>query len=101
MVPWLNSPFNTKLHATGFTADISKLMWNDCYKVSKIEGYPLAWDKINAEESQSAWNRHEYNSINELNDWSWCLKEQVISLWSSNDRYSNTRKKNPRNYRRF
>ena len=74
MVPWLNSSFNTKLHATGFTADISKLMWNDCYKVSKIEGYPLAWDKINAEESQSAWNRHEYNSINELNDWSWCLR---------------------------
>ncbi len=74
MVPWLNSSFNTRLHATKFTSKISKLMWDDCYKISKIEGYPLAWDKINASESEAAWNVHEYNSMNELDQWSWCLR---------------------------
>ena len=75
MVPWLNSSHYTKLHSTAFTSSISKLMWNDCYKVSKIEGYPLAWDKRDAEESESAWNVHEYNTINELNEWTWCLRK--------------------------
>ena len=75
MVPWLNSSHYTKLHATAFTSSISKLMWNDCYKVSKIEGYPLAWDKRDAAESESAWNIHEYNKINELDDWTWCLRK--------------------------
>ena len=54
MVPWLNSSHYTKLHATAFTAEISKLMWNDCYKVSRIEGYPLAWDKRDAKESEGS-----------------------------------------------
>lgn len=75
MVPWLNSSHSTKLHGTSFTAAISKLMWNDCYKVSRIEGYPLAWDKKDAQESQYAWNIHEYNTINELDSWSWCLRK--------------------------
>ncbi len=75
MVPWLNSSHNTKLHSTNFTSKISKLMWNDCYKISKIEGYPLPWDKKDIEESELAWNIHDYNMINELDDWSWCFRK--------------------------
>lgn len=75
MVPWLNHSHHTKLHSTAFTSKISKLMWNDCYKISKIEGYPLPWDKRDAEESEYAWNIHNYNEINELDDWSWCFRK--------------------------
>ena len=45
MAPWLCSNHRTRLHGTPLTSKISHMMWNDCYKVSRLEGYPLAWDK--------------------------------------------------------
>ena len=35
MAPWLCSNYRTKLHGTELTAEISRMMWNDCYKVSR------------------------------------------------------------------
>ncbi len=74
MVPWLNNSYNTRLHSTEFTSKISKLMWNDCYKISKIERYPLPWDKKDAEESEYMWNVHNYDETNEIGEWSWCFR---------------------------
>ena len=36
MVPWLSANYNTKLHGTSLTAEISRMMWNDSYKISNI-----------------------------------------------------------------
>ena len=54
MAPELCSNYRTKLHGTKLTAEISRMMWNDCYKVSRLEGYPLAWDKRDIDEAVSS-----------------------------------------------
>ena len=41
MAPWLTH-HGTTLHGTDLTAAVSEIMWADTYKVSDIEGYPLA-----------------------------------------------------------
>ena len=48
MAPWL-ATYGTLLHGTDLTAAVSEIMWSDTYKVSDIEGYPLAWDKRDME----------------------------------------------------
>jgi|TARA_B100000678_G_scaffold173050_1_gene144383 putative mRNA 3-end processing factor len=44
-------------------------MWRDTYKVSKIEGYPLAWDKRDMEEALQAWTTHQIGDWFEIGDW--------------------------------
>ena len=69
MAPWLCSNHRTKLHGTRLTAEISRMMWNDCYKVSRIEGYPLAWDKRDIDGAMASWQPHDLNDSWENNDW--------------------------------
>lgn len=69
MAPWLCSNHRTKLHGTRLTAEISRMMWNDCYKVSRIEGYPLAWDKRDIDGAMASWQPHDLNIPWENNDW--------------------------------
>jgi putative mRNA 3-end processing factor len=45
------------------------MMWNDCYKVSRIEGYPLAWDKRDIDGAMASWQPHDLNASWENNDW--------------------------------
>ena len=69
MAPWLCSNHRTRLHGTALTAKISHMMWNDCYKVSRIEGYPLAWDKRDIDEATSAWRTHSFGEVWEKDSW--------------------------------
>ena len=69
MVPWLCSNYNSKIHGTPLTAKISRLVWNDCYKVSRIEGYPLTWDKRDIDTSLDLWNTHKFNEKWEMENW--------------------------------
>ena len=73
MIPWLNSNHHTRLHATSFTTAVSKIMWRDCYKVSSMEGYPLAWDKRDLEESLNSWTEHKFYEKNSIEEWDWEL----------------------------
>ena len=61
MAPWLPSNYNTNLHGTELTAEISRMMWNDCYKISSIEKYPLPWDKRDIDIAMDSWITHEFN----------------------------------------
>ena len=45
MAPWLVGHHGTTLHGSRLTSGLSEIMWRDTYKVSSIEGYPLAWDR--------------------------------------------------------
>ncbi|MDC0556507.1 MBL fold metallo-hydrolase [Candidatus Poseidoniaceae archaeon] len=69
MAPWLCSNHRTRLHGTALTAKISHMMWNDCYKVSRIEGYPLAWDKRDIDEATSSWYTHKFGETWEKDSW--------------------------------
>ena len=61
MAPWLVGQHGTVLHGTELTAAVSEMMWRDTYKVSKIEGYPLAWDMRDLDVALDAW--HTHNSV--------------------------------------
>ncbi len=69
MVPWLSSNYNTNLHATSLTAEISRMMWNDSYKISSIENYPLPWDKRDIDTAMNSWIIHEFNKPWIQKDW--------------------------------
>ena len=68
MAPWLTT-YRTRLHATGLTAAVSEIMWSDTYKVSDIEGYPLAWDKRDMEEALDSWYTHQFREWFNIGDW--------------------------------
>jgi len=70
MAPWLCANHQTTLHGTALTASLSDMMWRDCYKVSSIERYPLAWDKRDIETALDAWETHEFNEPWSLDSWS-------------------------------
>ena len=36
------------------------MMWRDCYKVSSIERYPLAWDKRDIDTALDSWYVHDF-----------------------------------------
>lgn len=69
MAPWLVANHGTNLHGTSLTARISELMWHDCYKVSRIEGYPLTWDKRDIDSAINAWKTHSFGES--WNNGSW------------------------------
>ena len=69
MVPWLTRFNNVKFHGTSLTAGVSEIMWKDTYKVSKIEGYPLSWDKRDLEYALESWITHEYGEWFAVGAW--------------------------------
>ena len=73
MAPWLASHHTTKLHGTFLTGAIARPMWNDCYKVSRLEGYPLSWDKRDIDEALDLWHSHNFNEPVTFNNWKWQL----------------------------
>lgn len=73
MVPWLPANYNTNLHGTKLTADISQMMWNDCYKISSIEKYPLPWDKRDIDLAMESWITHEFNQTWQQQNWNLTL----------------------------
>jgi putative mRNA 3-end processing factor len=44
-------------------------MWRDTYKVSKIEGYPLTWDKRDLEYALESWITHDYGEWFTVGAW--------------------------------
>jgi len=73
MAPWLCTHHRTRLHGTAVTAELSDMMWNDCYKVSSIEKYPLAWDKRDIETALDSWIVHEFGIPWKHHDWNLTL----------------------------
>ena len=63
MAPWLCAHHRTRLHGTAITAQLSDMMWRDCYKVSSIERYPLAWDKRDIDTAVDSWYVHDLSLI--------------------------------------
>jgi len=57
------------LHGTDLTAAVSEIMWADTYKVSDIEGYPLAWDKRDMEAALDSWIPHQFNTWFDIGEW--------------------------------
>ena len=68
MAPWL-ATYGTLLHGTDLTAAVSEIMWSDTYKVSDIEGYPLAWDKRDMEVALDSWIPHQFGEWFTIGDW--------------------------------
>ena len=69
MAPWLVGHMGTVLHGTPLTASVSQIMWGDTYKVSRIEGYPLAWDRRDMDEALQAWSTHRLGEWFEIGAW--------------------------------
>ena len=69
MTPWLAGTYDSSLHGTKLTADVSEIMWSDTYKISDIEGYPLGWDKRDMEMALESWIPHEFREWFEIGDW--------------------------------
>ena len=69
MAPWLPANYNTNLHGTKLTAQISRMMWNDCYKISSIEKYPLPWDKRDIDLAMDSWITHEFEQPWQQENW--------------------------------
>jgi len=74
MAPWLCANHQTRLHGTPLTAHISDMMWRDCYKVSSIEKYPLAWDKRDIDTALASWHVHEFNEPWKHHSWTLTLR---------------------------
>ncbi len=73
MVPWITASHNCPLHATHLTAALADMMWQDTYKISKIEGYPLPWDRRDIEDSDMAWETHSFGVQQSIGSWKWKL----------------------------
>ena len=73
MVPWITASHNCPLHATHLTAALADMMWQDTYKISKIEGYPLPWDRRDIEDSDMAWETHSFDIEQIIGAWKWKL----------------------------
>ena len=69
MAPWLCANHQTVLHGTDLTASLSRMMWHDCYKVSSIERYPLAWDKRDIDTALDSWETHQFGEPWMLDHW--------------------------------
>ena len=69
MAPWLCAHHRTRLHGTVITAELSDMMWRDCYKVSSIERYPLAWDKRDIDTALDSWYVHDFGVPWKHHDW--------------------------------
>ena len=69
MAPWLVGSHGTTLHGSDLTARVSKIMWSDTYKVSSIEGYPLAWDRRDMDAALDAWQPHLMGEGFKVGDW--------------------------------
>ena len=74
MAPWVCSNYNSLLHGTKLTSQISELMWHDSYKISNIEGYPLPWDKRDIDIALNSWEIHDYETPWQQNNWQLTLK---------------------------
>ena len=74
MAPWLCANHQTRLHGTPLTAHISDMMWRDCYKVSSIERYPLAWDKRDIDTALASWHTHEFDQPWTHHSWTLTLR---------------------------
>ncbi|MEC7695273.1 MAG: MBL fold metallo-hydrolase [Candidatus Thermoplasmatota archaeon] len=68
MAPWLTG-HGTNIHGTDLTAGVSEIMWADTYKVSDIEGYPLAWDKRDLEKALDSWTTHQFDTWFKVGSW--------------------------------
>ena len=73
MAPWLCAHHRTRLHGTSITAQLSEMMWHDCYKVSSIEKYPLAWDKRDIDTALDSWYVHDFGTSWKHHDWTMTL----------------------------
>lgn len=69
MAPWLVGHHGVTLHGSRLTAKLSEIMWRDTYKVSSIEGYPLAWDRRDLDEALGSWETHELGEWFEIGAW--------------------------------
>lgn len=69
MAPWLCANHRTRLHGTALTASLSEMMWRDCYKISSIEKYPLAWDKRDIDTALDSWYHHEFGQSWKHHNW--------------------------------
>jgi len=49
------------------------MMWHDCYKVSSIEKYPLAWDKRDIDTALDSWYVHPFGASWKHHDWTLTL----------------------------
>ena len=69
MAPWLVGHHGTTLHGSRLTSNLSEIMWRDTYKVSSIEGYPLAWDKRDLDAALGAWQEHDMGDQFSIGNW--------------------------------
>ena len=69
MAPWLVGHHGTTLHGSKLTSRLSEIMWRDTYKVSRIEGYPLAWDKRDLDAALEAWQEHDMGEQFSIGSW--------------------------------
>jgi putative mRNA 3-end processing factor len=63
------SNHGSNLHGTALVAGLSEMMWKDTYKISKIEGYPLPWDRRDIDEALAAWITHPMRDKFSVQDW--------------------------------
>ena len=69
MTPWLVGHHGTTLHGSKLTSILSEIMWRDTYKISSIEGYPLAWDKRDLDAALEAWQEHDMGEQFSIGGW--------------------------------
>ena len=69
MAPWLVGHHGTTLHGSKLTSILSEIMWRDTYKISSIEGYPLAWDKRDLDAALEAWQEHDMGEQFSIGGW--------------------------------
>ena len=73
MVPWISANHGCPIYSTDLTGAIAPMMWHDTYKISKIEGHPLPWDKRDIEETAEVWKSVQFNEKQTIDEWSWQL----------------------------
>ena len=73
MVPWISANHGCPIYSTDLTEALAPMMWHDTYKISKIEGHPLPWDKRDIEETADVWESVQFGEIRNTGKWSWKL----------------------------
>ena len=73
MVPWVSANHGCPIYSTDLTEALAPMMWHDTYKISKIEGHPLPWDKRDIEETADVWESVQFGEVRNTGKWSWKL----------------------------
>ncbi|MEE9151284.1 MAG: MBL fold metallo-hydrolase [Thermoplasmata archaeon] len=66
MVPWIGGRYQTQILSTLMTQRVSEVLFDDNYKISKLEGYPQMYDKSDIKATKQSFDNVKFGEKREI-----------------------------------